>query len=129
MLIRASCWWFQRFSLYFRVFFVGMGLSSEFAVFPSDHFDFVSFVGFGFSVDGICAEHLSVESYTIFICQQSYLLLFWYSITTHSFFRGLKPFFSANPSHCSPSFFFFNTHYTDFPYCLLLFLSISVFYF
>ena len=93
MLIRASCWWFQRFSLYFRVFFVGMGLSSEFAVFTLDHFDFVSFVGFGFSFDGSCAEHLSVESYTIFICQQSYLLLFWYSITTHSFFRGLKPFF------------------------------------
>jgi len=26
-------------------------------------------------VDGICAEHLTVESYTVFICQQSYLLL------------------------------------------------------
>ena len=27
-------------------------------------------------VDGSCAEHSTVESYTIFICQQSYLLLF-----------------------------------------------------
>ena len=26
-------------------------------------------------VDGSCAEHLTVESYTVFICQQSYLLL------------------------------------------------------
>jgi len=28
------------------------------------------------SVDGICAQHLTVESYTVFIRQQSYLLLF-----------------------------------------------------
>ena len=27
-------------------------------------------------VDGSCAEHSTVESYTVFICQQSYLLLF-----------------------------------------------------
>ena len=26
-------------------------------------------------VDGICAKHLTIESYTVFICQQSYLLL------------------------------------------------------
>ena len=26
-------------------------------------------------VDGICAQHLTVESYTAFVCQQSYLLL------------------------------------------------------
>ena len=26
-------------------------------------------------VDGSCAEHLTVESYTVIICQQSYLLL------------------------------------------------------
>ena len=37
--------------------------------------------------------------------------------------------FSANPSHRSPSFFFFRIHYMDSPNCLLLFLSISVFYF
>ena len=55
-------------------------------------------------VDGICAEHLTVESYTVFICQQSYLLFFWYSITHSLFLSRLKPSFSANPSHCSPSF-------------------------
>jgi len=37
---------------------------------------------------------------------------------THSFIPGLKP-----------SFFFFRIHYMDSPDCLLLFLSISVFYF
>jgi len=100
-------------------------------------------------VDGSCAEHLTVESYTvfiytslfaqiaatkeikqhtkltnnydksknllntalrswrtvlIFICQQSYLLLFCIPSPTHSFIPGLKPSFSANPSHRSPSF-------------------------
>ena len=55
-------------------------------------------------VDGICAEHFTVESYTVFISQQSYLLLFGIPSPTHSLFPGLKPSFSANPSHCSPSF-------------------------
>jgi len=41
-------------------------------------------------VDGSCAEHLTVESYTVFICQQSYLLLFWYSITHSLFHSRLK---------------------------------------
>ena len=39
------------------------------------------------------SEHLTVESYTVFICQQSYLLLFGIPSPTHSFFPGLKPFF------------------------------------
>jgi len=43
-------------------------------------------------VDGICAEHLTVESYTVFICQQSYLLLFWYSVTHSLFHSRLKTF-------------------------------------
>ena len=79
-------------------------------------------------VDGSCAEHLTVESYTVFvfICQQSYLLLFCIPSPTHSFIPGLKPSFCAN-SHCSPSFFFFRIHYMDSADCLLLFLSISVF--
>ena len=47
-------------------------------------------------VDGICAEHLTVESYTVFIGQQSYLLLFGIPSPTRSFFPGLKPSFSAN---------------------------------
>ena len=37
------------------------------------------------------AEHLTVESYTVFICQQSYLLLFGIPSLTNSFFPGLKP--------------------------------------
>ena len=53
--------------------------------------------------DGIL-EHLTVESYTVFICQQSYLLLFGIPSPTHSFFPGLKPSFSTNLSHCSPFF-------------------------
>ena len=47
---------------------------------------------------------LTVESYTVFICQQSYLLLIGIPSPTHSFVPGLKPSFSANPSHCSRSF-------------------------
>ena len=54
-------------------------------------------------VDGSCAEHLTVESYTVFICQQSYLLLLGIPSPTHTFIPGLKPSFSANPSHRSPS--------------------------
>ena len=60
------------------------------------------------------AENLNVESYTVFICEQSYLLLSGISSPTHSFIPGLKPSFSANPSHCSPSFFF-RIHYMDSP--------------
>ena len=48
---------------------------------------------------------------------------------THSFIQGLKPSFSANLSHRSPSCLFFRIHYIDSPDCLLLFLSISVFNF
>ena len=47
---------------------------------------------------------------------------------THSFTLGLNPSFSANPPYRSLSFFFFRIHYMDFPYCLLLLLSISVFF-
>ena len=52
------------------------------------------------------SEHLTVESYTVFICQQSHLLLFGIPSPTHSFFPGLKPSFSTNLSHCSPSLLF-----------------------
>jgi len=47
---------------------------------------------------------------------------------TNSFISGLKTSFSANPSHCSLSFFF-RTYYVYSPYCVLLLLSISVFTF
>jgi len=50
------------------------------------------------------SEHSTVESYTVYICQQSYLLLFGIPLPTHSFFPGLKPSFSTNLSHCSLSF-------------------------
>ena len=56
-------------------------------------------------VDGICAEHLTVESFTVFICQQSYLLLFGIPSPTHSHSRlitfllcksfPLQPFLSS----------------------------------
>jgi len=46
---------------------------------------------------------------------------------THSFTIGLNPSFSANPPYLSLSFFSVRIHYMDFPDCLLLLLSISVF--
>jgi len=57
-------------------------------------------------VDGICAEHLTVESYTVFTLYLPTVILtvIWYFVTHSSFIPGLKPSFSANPSHCSPSF-------------------------
>jgi len=47
---------------------------------------------------------------------------------THSFTPGLNPSISANPPYRSLSFFSFGIHYMDFPDCLLLLLSISVFF-
>ena len=81
-------------------------------------------------VDGICAEHLTVESYTVFICQQSYLLLFWYSITHSLFLSRLKnlPSLQILPTAALP-FFYLNIYYMNSPDCLLLLLGISVFYF
>ena len=46
---------------------------------------------------------------------------------THAFTLGLNPSFSANPPYRTLSFFSFRIHYMDFPDCLLLLLSISVF--
>ena len=46
---------------------------------------------------------------------------------SHSFTLGLNPYFPANPPYRSLSFFFFRIHSMDFPDCLLLLLSISVF--
>ena len=46
---------------------------------------------------------------------------------THSFTLGLNPSFSANPPYRSLSFVSFKIHYMDFPDCLLLLLSISIF--
>jgi len=73
----------------------------------------------------LTTTHSSRNLGFIFICQKSYLV-FYHPLT---FIPGLKPSFSANPSHRSPSFFFFRIHYMDSPDCLVLFLSISIFYF
>ena len=54
--------------------------------------------------DGSRAEHLTVESYTVVICQTNSRTYIGIPSPTHSFIPGLKPSFSANPSHCSLSF-------------------------
>ena len=73
------------------------------------------------------SEHLTVESYTVFTCQQSYLLLLGIPSPTN-FHSRLKTFLFCKSFPPQP-FFFFSIHYMDSPDCLLLFLSISVFYF
>ena len=82
------------------------------------------------------AEHLTLESYTVFICQQSYLLLFGIPSPTHSFISGLKPSFSPNPSHGSPSFLLLKYLLRGFPglftvisehICFLLFSVFTLF--
>jgi len=79
-------------------------------------------------VDGSCAERLTVESYTAFICQQSYLLLFGIPSPTHSFIPGLKPsFLQILPTAALP---FSSAGFTTWiPQTVYCFLSISVFYF
>jgi len=47
-------------------------------------------------VDGSCAEHLTVESYTVIYVASSHNS---FPSPTHSFAPDLKPSFSANPSH------------------------------
>jgi len=51
------------------------------------------------------------------------------SITPHSFIPGLKPPFSANPSHRIAFLYFFTADSRDFPDCLPILLSLSVFTF
>jgi len=68
-----------------------------------------------------------LSAYTVLICQQSYLLLFGIPSPTHSFFQNL-PSLQFLPTAGLP-FFYLNIYYVDSPDCLLLFLSISVFYF
>jgi len=70
-------------------------------------------------VDGSCAEHLTVESYTVVICQQSYLLLsvFRHPLTL-SFQAKTSLFCKSFPPQ--PFLFFFRIHYMDSPRLLLL---------
>ena len=70
-------------------------------------------------VGGSCAEHYLPTVILIIIGIPS---------PTHSFTLGLNPSFSANPPYRSLSFFSFRVHYMDFPDCLLILLSISVFF-
>ena len=57
-----------------------------------------------------------------------YLLLFGIPSPTYSFFPGLKPSLQILSTAALP-FFYLNIYYVDSPDWLLLFLSISVFYF
>jgi len=52
---------------------------------------------------GSCAKHLTVE-YTVGVLLTVILIISSIPSPTHSFIPGLKPSFSANPSHCSLSF-------------------------
>ena len=77
-------------------------------------------------VDGSCAKHLTVESYTVVMPLTFILIIISILSPPHSFTPGLKPSFSANPPRRSlPSF---RADYMNSPDCLLLLLSISVFY-
>jgi len=69
-------------------------------------------------VDGSCAEHLAVESYTIVMLLTFILIII--SIPSPLTLQIL-------PTAAFP--FFFRTDSTDFPACLLLLLSISVFFY
>ena len=53
-------------------------------------------------VDGSCTKHLTVKSYTVVMLLTFTLIIV--SIAPHSFIPGLKPFFSAYPSHHSLPF-------------------------
>ena len=53
---------------------------------------------------------LTVESYTVIYAANIHIYYYQFSIT-HSLIPDLKPSFSANPSHCSLSFYLFKTYY------------------
>ena len=59
-----------------------------------------------FGVDGSCAKHLTVESYTVVMLLAFILtcIIISFPSPAHSFIPGLNPSFSANPSHLLPSF-------------------------
>ena len=80
-------------------------------------------------VDGSRAKHLTVESYTVIICQQSlsansHTYYYWYSITHSLFHSRLNTFLFCKSFPPQPFLFFFRIHYMDSPGCLLLLLSI-----
>jgi len=68
-------------------------------------------------VDGICAEHLTVETYTVFIYQQSYLLLLSIPSPTNSHSR-LKTFLFCKSFPPQPFLFLLqDLLYMDSPDC------------
>jgi len=75
-------------------------------------------------VDGSCAEHLTVESYTVFICQQSYLPIFGIPSPTHSYIPGLKV--ENLPSYGFPGLFTVISEHSCFLLLVFLFLHFLV---
>ena len=55
-------------------------------------------------VDGSCAKHLTVESYTVVMLLTFILIISSIPSPHHSFIPELKPSFSANPFHHSLPF-------------------------
>jgi len=80
--------------------------------------------GLRWTVSGQVKAHVVL---TCTNCHTYHTYYYWYSITHSLFHSGLNPSFSANPPYPSLSFFSFRFHNMDFPDCLLLLLSISVF--
>jgi len=75
------------------------------------------------------SESLTLNHYLPTVILIAILIIIGIPSPTHSFTLGLglNPSFSANPPYLTLSFFSFRFHYMDFPDCLLLLLSISVF--
>ena len=65
-------------------------------------------------VGGSCAEHLTVESYTIIISLQSYFY-YWYSITHSLFHSRLKSFLFCKSSLPQPFLFLIQVSLYGFP--------------
>ena len=61
----------------------------------------------------VCAEHLTVESYTVIICQQPYLLLFGIPSPTHS--SRLKTFLFCKSFPPQPFLFLLQDSLHGFP--------------
>jgi len=79
-------------------------------------------------VDGSCAEHLAVESYTVVMLLTVILIIISIpSPLTPSFQASNLTFLQIRPTAACP--FFFRTDYMYSRRLLLLLLSISVFYF
>ena len=63
-------------------------------------------------VDGSCAEHSTVKSYTVFICQ---VILIWYSITHSLFYSRLKTFLFCKSFPLQPFLFVLQDSLHGFP--------------